>query len=760
MQNAVGAAASLLAAGELPAWVYNTIMFVKVLIGFSLIIFVHELGHFLAAKWVGVRVDRFAVGFGTRLVGYRRGEGLTFGNRPEISRDEVAQRGWGETDYCIKALPFGGYVKMLGQEDIIIDDNTGDVRLTNDPRAFTNRTVGQRMVVVSAGVIFNVLFAALLLMTVFLVGKSMPSPVIGMVPPDSSAAGKILPGDRVLKINDDTVLSFVDIKQAAALSDGPLRFTIERDGKTLPEPILVQPERDPSINLASVDFSPFLTTRRTREGDPVGNGPNLLAGDVITHIDGEPVDDGLDVLVAFQNSRGRVLKLTVRREDPDRPASNPKEVVCPQRGTLVIDPADPPGERPTGAAALVDNSHLLGFMRRRAINLVEEGGAADRAGLKRGDVIEQWGGVPNPTYEEILESVTAEPVAPIPVVVSRGGELHRLSVTPKRPFRLFSAAKPRVGVDFAWRGEEDRAVVAAIAPGTPAAELGMPRGSQIVSIDGTPVESWFDVSETLQSAAGRSVTVRYRSGADEADGVLHVPSSVVNELGLPASARIHAVDGQRSVKTIGPDGRERELTLPGVYAVRKLLAERVGKTVTIRFVRQVNGPIEEARFAVRAENVDPWQMRVQYIYDPFGFEVMTEVVTAGGNPFVAMAMGVDSVARAVRQIYATLTQMAKQNVGVEHVSGPVGIVSIAMEQARQGLSELFYFLAVLSLNLAVINFMPLPVMDGGLMLFLIIEKIKGKPLSFKTQMVSTLVGLAAIILIGLVVTIQDISRFF
>jgi len=85
---------------------------------------------------------------------------------------------------------------------------------------------------------------------------------------------------------------------------------------------------------------------------------------------------------------------------------------------------------------------------------------------------------------------------------------------------------------------------------------------------------------------------------------------------------------------------------------------------------------------------------------------------------------------------------------------------MAIEQAKAGLPELMFFLAFLSVNLAVINFLPMPVLDGGLMVFLLIEKIKGKPLSLKAQMVGTMVGLAAIILGLLFVTIQDIGRFF
>lgn len=760
MQSALMSLCAPLAAAELPAWLYNTWMFILVLIGFSIIIFIHELGHFLAAKWVGVRVDRFAVGFGTRVCGWRRGEGLTFGNRPEYSRDELAQRGLGETDYCVKALPLGGYVKMLGQDDIIIDDKTGDVRLSDDPRSFTNRPVGQRMIVVCAGVLFNILFAALLLMAVFLLGKRMPAPVIGLVPPDSSAQGKVLPGDRVLAINGDPVMSFQDIRQMAVLSDGPLRFKLERGGQVLPEEVVVQPERDPVLNISSVDFNPFLTTRRSRDGDPVGDSPNVLKDDVITRVDGKPVTDALQIMTIFQDSGGRILPVTVERPDPENPGGKPLVVETRQRATLVFAPADLPEERAGGAAGIVDNSHLLGLLRRRAVNLVTEGSPAERAGLRRGDVVAQMDTIANPTYKEIIDCIGVEPIRPITITVLRSGQLQNLTAMPEKPLRLFGEARPRIGVDFASRGEEDLPIVADVVPGTPAARLNIPRGALLTAVDGHPVADWFDVCEALQRAAGREVEIRCRSGPDETGAALRVPSSIVNELGLPPAAVIWSIDGQRSIKVPAAGGKERELTLPGAFAVRQLLRANIGRTLTVRYSNSLHAPPLEATFTVREDNWDPWQMRVNYAYDPFGFEILSETVDAGGNPIRALGMGVHTVVQNVQQIYAMMTQMAKQNVSVEHVAGPVGIIGLAIEQAKLGWSELLFFLAFLSVNLAVINFLPIPVMDGGLMLFLIIEKIKGKPLSFKTQMISTLVGLAAIVLIGLFVTIQDITRFF
>src|ERR1044071_7421003 len=105
-------------------WLNTSWLLLLALLGFSVIVFFHELGHFLAAKWAGIRVDRFAIGFGPRLIGFRKHEGVTLG-KSNYTHEQVQQKGIGETDYCVNLLPFGGYVRMLGQEDVIIDEKTG-----------------------------------------------------------------------------------------------------------------------------------------------------------------------------------------------------------------------------------------------------------------------------------------------------------------------------------------------------------------------------------------------------------------------------------------------------------------------------------------------------------------------------------------------------------------------------------------------------------------------------------------------------------
>jgi regulator of sigma E protease len=762
MHSCLAVVAAALAADDTGTWWINTLMFVKVLIGFSIIIFVHELGHFLAAKWVGIRVDRFSVGFTYRLCGWRRGEGFTFGKRPEYKQQELREKGYGETDYCFKALPFGGYVKMLGQDDIVIDEKTGDVQMSDDPRAFTNRPVGQRMIVASAGVIFNLLFAAVLLTCVFLLGKKMVAPVVGELMPDSPARGKLFPLDRIVEIDGKQIKSFKEIIVATILSDGPLHLRVERGGALLDEGIIIEPKPDEQEDLPTLGILPMVTTKCTQDSKPVGDRPHVKADDEIISIDGQPVESKWDIELAFAQGTGAVREVTVRRP-PGKGEEGPGQIIqCAQRAQLVVGGAGPPGE---GAETYFDNCHILGFQRRRAIGHVDSGEPADKAGFELGDVILEWDRVAHPLCQEILDSIKANPGKPLRVLVERDGEPVELTVTPRKPFHIFGDADAKVGLDIFSRAEELRPVVANVVPGTPAAALNMPRGSLVLAIDDQAVADWFDVVEALRSAAGGTVKVRYRSGDDEVVGEMSVPSSIVNELNLPPTAVVWAIDGVKSTTIRDSNDKQRELNLPLPLALRKLLEQKVGQTVTVRFSRTLRAEPETAEFTVRPDNVDPWQMRLLYAYDMQGFEPKAELVRTS-NPLKALWMGVNVVRLQVIEVYQFLKHLTKgvlkrkSNLSVKHVAGPVGIVGVAIQRAKEGTSELLFFLAFLSVNLAVLNFLPIPVLDGGLMIFLIIERIKGKPLSLKTQMISTIVGLTVIVVGILFVTIQDIGRWF
>ncbi|MEO0587628.1 MAG: site-2 protease family protein, partial [Planctomycetota bacterium] len=168
------------------------------ILGFGFLVFIHEAGHFLAAKAVGIRTQQFAVGFGQAILSWRKGIGVRVGStnaeyhRRAVesigeaggSTEEVSDAdamkaadalGLGETEYRLNWIPLGGYVKMLGQEDI---DPTSR---SEDPRAYNNKSVGARAIVISAGVVMNLIIAAIFFVAAFAGGVMFPPSIVGGV---------------------------------------------------------------------------------------------------------------------------------------------------------------------------------------------------------------------------------------------------------------------------------------------------------------------------------------------------------------------------------------------------------------------------------------------------------------------------------------------------------------------------------------------------------------------------------------------------
>ncbi|MHC4483352.1 MAG: site-2 protease family protein, partial [Planctomycetota bacterium] len=197
-------------------------------IGFGTVVLIHEFGHFVVAKLSRIKVEAFSLFMPPTLLGVQKTEdGLRFRILPKFfpkENDEVgdgrlsftvgrAGKAW-ETEYRVGLIPFGGFVKMLGQEDV------GTTEASDDPRSYVNKPVGTRMVVIAAGVFFNIVSAVVAFITVFLIGINLTPPVVGSVFPNSPAVrAGLKPGDEMIEIagrSDD--LDFSNILMAAALS--------------------------------------------------------------------------------------------------------------------------------------------------------------------------------------------------------------------------------------------------------------------------------------------------------------------------------------------------------------------------------------------------------------------------------------------------------------------------------------------------------------------------------------------------------------
>jgi regulator of sigma E protease len=228
------------------------------LIALGVLVFVHELGHFLVAKRAGIRVERFSLGYPPKLIGFQ----------------------WGETEYCISWIPFGGYVKVAGMADV------GEEEATGAEWEFPSKSVGVRMAVIVAGPLMNFLFAFVLFAFVYgafgidTVDSTVIRPEAGSV---AETAG-LQHGDTVLDVNGKPVDNAHELLKAleANLSLGP-SLTIERDGS-------MRTVELPPATEGAYGIRVMLPTK-VGSADPgtPAEGIGLQRGDRVSAVDGTPV---------------------------------------------------------------------------------------------------------------------------------------------------------------------------------------------------------------------------------------------------------------------------------------------------------------------------------------------------------------------------------------------------------------------------------------------------------------------------------------
>jgi len=136
-----------------------------------------------------------------------------------------------------------------------------------------------------------------------------------------------------------------------------------------------------------------------------------------------------------------------------------------------------------------------------------------------------------------------------------------------------------------------------------------------------------------------------------------------------------------------------------------------------------------------------------------------EIIVVKSNPLEAIAWGTNETWEFLTQTISTIRGLATQTVSTDEVVGPVGLSVIAVKIGRQGFIQFVYFLAMISATLAVMNFLPIPVVDGGLAVFLLIEKLRGKPLPLKVTNAIQMAGLGLLLLLMVAITWQDIGRW-
>lgn len=274
----------------------------SLIIVLGVLIFVHEAGHFIAAKWAGIYVHRFSLGLGSPI------PWLTFRR--------------GETEYSISWLPLGGYVKMASQEEDIassaLEGGAPSHPVPRD-RVFESKPIWKRMVVILAGVTMNALFAwAVFAFLAYKNGRQIDSVttvgrvVTELVPPEAAPLKEIRPGARIIRVNGDSVKSWDDVVSGIANTPDPeVRLELD-DGSVVALPI--HPDALETRLKAAQAIQPF---RAPIVGEVLPGKPAARAGihegDSIVAVNGHPVEQWYDLLEFLQSNPGRELTIDVVR---------------------------------------------------------------------------------------------------------------------------------------------------------------------------------------------------------------------------------------------------------------------------------------------------------------------------------------------------------------------------------------------------------------------------------------------------------------
>ena len=260
----------------------------------GVLVFVHELGHFLAARRIGVRVVTFSLGFGPKLLKFRRGD----------------------TEYCVSAIPLGGYVKMAGE-------TPNDPR-TGTPDEFMSKTKWERFQVLIMGPVMNIVLAVVVMAVVLAQGAEVPvyqdqPPVVGAVESGSPAeqAG-IQGGDLIVDVAGRAVDTWEDLFLAIGTRpDRDVALTLRRAGQTRSVTVRPVPETRYEIGTIGVlpDINPIVAS--VIAGEPAERA-GLLAGDLVLAVDGEPMVTRTQLVDTISRNGGQEIELTIEREGRER----------------------------------------------------------------------------------------------------------------------------------------------------------------------------------------------------------------------------------------------------------------------------------------------------------------------------------------------------------------------------------------------------------------------------------------------------------
>lgn len=692
--------------GAISVFLAQVWLWSKVALGIGLVIFVHELGHFLAAKTFGVKCEKFYVGFDPPIkIG------------PIKFPRTLGKFTYGETEYGIGIIPLGGYVKMLGQDDdprkaeqeaerIRLGGGEEDMPEQLDPRSYPAKPVWQRMIIISAGVVVNVITGIMFAAIAFFSGVEYTPAIVGSTISGGPAwqAG-ITDGSQVTAVADleeDENMHFNEMVQNVlyqGLDDANAKTTItvlpasggnsqqyqlssiadprmkERrmiglSSASLPQVIVVESQLRPNVASTAIE-------KGLDGADIIGLG----------EVDIDPTsftDSGLVRHALYSRVADDIkLKLRPAVDEDDEDAAPAKASTV----TLPPQPAFDLGVR----------------FQIGPIAALVSGGPAEAAGLQIGDQI---------------------------VAINDQREIDALSLI-SGDIDVSNALTLTFNRDVDGVSTEQTLSIdpgGALQTGSPIAEIG-----NVVGL--TPFGFAYELSNVVSSVHGAASKSELSAGDSVSEFTIVWPEDALPET-LSSAAKT-------------------ELTKPWELGNDRPLASFMqwtqalpdGVQVKVKAI-QPSKQVVEATLPIAASGRF-WHNR--------GLELMplTRIQTASSLG-EACSLGVREGKRRMTDVVGFLGLLVQGKVKAKFVGGPVQIARMAAHQTKKGTSKQLLFLTMLSMNLAILNFLPIPALDGGHMVFLTAELIRGKKVDEQLEMKLTAAGVLMLLALMVFVFANDI----